>query len=262
MEFKIYVVFHKYIIDNCYTKDTSFDMKYYDFIKCNELFEAQYNKSLGYNILYENNFNIYNPKLQDLNKPYMAISAIYHIYKNELYKNLNYIGFIEYDLSLEVDPKTINRNPHNNEIQKQKNIKKITEHIKNIVTENERIIIVLSARNRFRVFYEEANNMLINGQNLFNIILEHFNKFYNTNHCFKDIWDANPLIGDQQSFLADKKSFETIMGFLSYLIENKVAELPGFRPSFLLPRYLGMTFYLLDIPTKILSLKHLNKHEW
>ena len=52
------------------------------------------------------------------------------------------------------------------------------------------------------------------------------------------------------------------MSFISYIVENKLAEIPGQRPSFLLARYVGITLYLMDTPTKLLSLKHLNKHEW
>ena len=31
---------------------------------------------------------------------------------------------------------------------------------------------------------------------------------------------------------------------------------------FLVARYFGVTQHLLNVPTKLISLKHLNKHEW
>ena len=78
----------------------------------------------------------------------------------------------------------------------------------------------------------------------------------------QQLLDENPVLGDQQSFLADKNTFEKIMGFITTIIENKKAEYPGLRPSFLLARYFGVTIHLLNVPTKLISLKHLNKHEW
>ena len=88
MNYKIYIIFHKYLLDNCYKKDQQFNINNYIFFKCNELFPAKYNKDFGYNVKYEKNCEIYNPKLQDLKKPYMAVSALYHIYKNKLYESL------------------------------------------------------------------------------------------------------------------------------------------------------------------------------
>ena len=79
-------------------------------------------------------------------------------------------------------------------------------------------------------------------------------------------------MGDQQSFLADKETFEQIMSFISYIIENKIVEYVKshkyrrrqryYRPSFLIARYFGVKLHLLDVPTKLISLKHLNKREW
>jgi hypothetical protein len=260
MNYKLFVVFHKYLLDNCYLKDKKFNLNNFIFFKCNELFPAQYNKNFGYNIMYEKNFSIYNPKLQDLKKPYMAVSALYHIYKNEFYKNLDYIGFLEYDLSLEPDPVLISKNINNKEIQELKNIKSITESIENEIKNNKNLIIILSGRHRFRSFFEE--NTLINGKNVFYKIVDEFNTHFKTNHKVQQLLDEDPVLGDQQSFLADKNTFEKIMGFISKVIETKGAEHKGLRPSFLLARYIGVTIHLLNVPTKLISLKHLNKHEW
>lgn len=259
MVYKLYVVFHKYIIDNSYINDPYFDINNFIFFKCNEKFEGKYNKDI-YKVKYEKDLEIYNSKLQDLEKPYMAVSALYHIYKNEVYKNLDYIGFMEYDLCLEPDPTLIKQNPDVKEIQDMKNIKSMTKEIHKYMKENERLIILLSARYRFNDFFSEEN--IIEGRNFYYRVFDDFNKYYNTNHKVEDILKENPVLGDQQSFLADKKTFELLMGFISYLVESKRAEVPGFRPSYLLARYIGMSLHLLNIPTKLLSLKHLSKHEW
>lgn len=260
MSYKIFVVFHKYLIDNCYLKDKNFKKDNFIFIKCNELFAPKYNQKFGYDIVYEKDFHIYNPKLQDLKKPYMAVSAIYHIYKNKVYNKIDYIGFMEYDLSLESDPILIENNPNNKEIQDLRNINSINCEIEKQMKMNKRLIIILSGRHRFKSFYDE--NTIVDGKNIFYKIIDEFNKHFNTNHNLNKLLEENPVLGDQQSFLADKETFEQIMGFISFIIENRKVELNKLRPSFLLARYFGVTLHLLDIPTKLISLRHLNKHEW
>ena len=132
--------------------------------------------------------------------------------------------------------------------------------IENTIKENKEIIIILSGRHRFKNFYNQ--NIIINGKNLFFKIVDEYNAYFNTNHSVQELLDENPIMGDQQSFLADKKTFENIMGFITTIIEEKKAEHEGLRPSFLLARYFGITIHLINVTTKLLSLKHLNKHEW
>ena len=251
-EFKLFIIFHKYLLDNCYIIDPELELDNLIFIKCNELFKPTYNKNFGYNIIYEKDFKIYNPKLQDINKPYMAISAIYHIYKNKIYNNLKYIGFLEYDLSFEPETCLLNNNKQDLEIQKLKNIKSITSEIKQQFLKNDKIILILSGRHRFKSFYNENN--MINNINLYEKIIIDYNKFYNTNHTLDKLFNENPVLGDQQSFLADINTFEKIMEFISFIIENKYVEIDGFRPSFLLARYIGVTLYLFDVPKKLIML--------
>ena len=269
MNLKIFVVFHKYLIDNCYLKDSNFNINNFIFFKCNELFKAQYNQNFGYYVMYEKDFEFYNPKLQDLSKPYMAVSALYHIYKNKFYDDIDYVGFLEYDLSLEPDPVLIENNKNVHSIQDLKNIKSINDEIEKQIKNNDRIIIILSGRHRFKSFFNQ--NIMVNGKNLFYKIIDEFNSHFNTKHNVKQLLDENPVIGDQQSFLADKKTFEIIMEFISYIIENKKVEIKDnnskkntlkYRPSFLLARYIGIILHLLNVPTKLIGLKHLNKKEW
>ena len=259
-EYKIYVIFHKYLLDKCYKNDSKFNIEKYKFIKCNELFPAEYNKMCGYDICYEKDFNFYNSSLQNLSNPYMAVSAIYHIYKNNVYKDYKYIGFLEYDISLEIDDVLLKNNTSHVEIQKLKNITSITEEIEKNISTNKELIIILSGRHRFKSFFDE--NIIVNNKNIFYKILNEFNIYFNTEYTVEYLLINNPILGDQQSFLADICTFEKIMGFISHIIENKYAEISGLRPSFLLARYFGITLYLLDVPTKLISLKHLNKHEW
>lgn len=259
-ETKIYVIFHKYIIDTCYQKDTYLNLSNYIFLKCNELFPAQYNRNMNYQIIFEKDMKFYNPELQNLKKPYMAVSALYHIFKNKIYQKHQYIGFLEYDLSLEIDPVLVKNNPKVSSIQKLSHIKSINQEISRLLSNNSRIIILLSARHRFESFFSENN--MIGGKNLFYHIVDNYNQFFKTSHTVQELLDNNPVLGDQQSFLADQKTFESVMSFISSIIEQKKVEINGFRPSYLLARYIGVTLYFLDIPTHLLSLKHLNKHEW
>lgn len=257
---QIYVVFHKYLINDCY-KDKNFDHKYFTFFKCNEKYPPQYDSNFGYNIKYEKDCEIYNPELQNESKPYMAVSAIYHIYKNNIYKKHNYIGFMEYDLVLKPDPKLI-KNLGTTDLYDDyfKSKQTMVEIIKNICNNNKKHIIILSGRYNFQEFYNEKN--MIDNINLFDKIINEFNDFYKVNHSVEKLLEKNPIICDQQSFMCDNETFETIMKFISHIIENKYVEVKGFRPSYLLARYIGVTLELIDVETTLLSLQHLSRHEW
>jgi len=258
-QLQIFVVFHKYLINECYN-DLKFDLNKFTFFKCNEKYPAEYDKDFGYKVMFEKDLQIYNPKLQDESKPYMAVSALYHIYKNDIYKKYNYIGFMEYDLKLNPDPKLIKDFGSNYYTEFYKNDKTICDIINDICNKNNKHIIILSGRHCFKEFYNENN--IINGENLYHKIIREYNSFFNTTHKIDDLKVSNPIMCDQQSFIADNETFEIIMRFVSHIIENKLVDYKGFRPSYLLARYIGVSIHLNDTETTLLSLKHLNRHEW
>jgi|688.fasta_scaffold280948_1 hypothetical protein len=92
----IFVVFHKYIFDECYKHiPQEILYKYFTFIAVNPKIEKCYTKN-KYNIMNEWELPIYDSTFQE--RGYNENSAIYHIYINNLHKKYNYIGFFQYDM--------------------------------------------------------------------------------------------------------------------------------------------------------------------
>ena len=88
---QIFVVFHKFIFDECYLNipqnilDT-----YFTFIAVNETIPKSYQQN-KYKVINEWDLPIYDKTFQE--KGYNENSAIYHVFINNLHKNYNMIGF-------------------------------------------------------------------------------------------------------------------------------------------------------------------------
>jgi hypothetical protein len=93
---QIYVVFHKYIFDECYSEIPQDILnEYFTFIAVNNKIEKQYTPN-KYKVIKEWELPIYDNTFQEFG--YNENSAIYHIYKNKLHQKYSYIGFFQYDM--------------------------------------------------------------------------------------------------------------------------------------------------------------------
>jgi hypothetical protein len=88
----IYIVFHQKVFEELYEKMEEEDKK------CITLYGVNKKVDTSMNILYESELPLYNPLLQK--NLWNEGSAFYHIYKNGLYQDLDYIGFGQYDMKL------------------------------------------------------------------------------------------------------------------------------------------------------------------
>jgi FkbM family methyltransferase len=243
-----FVIFHKELFDANYTCDRSFDLNKYIFIKANEKFKPIYNKNFGYNVIYENKFNYYDKRLQK--RLYYAPSAIYHIYKNNLYKEYDFIGFLEYDLTL----KSINKGGLIN----------VTETIDRIVNRNkgEKLHISYSSIHKFRDLYRQGQtDLVLDGKNWMDTIIQDYNNYFGTEHNINCLKNSLEKANTQQSFLVDQQTFEHIMGFITHVIENKLAERCENRlmPATFLERYFAVALRFEDIKKNIETI-NLNLH--
>jgi len=94
-DIQIFIVFHKFIFDECYSvfpEDVLY--KYFTFIAVNEKIEKKYTKK--YKVINEWELPIYDKTFQE--RGYNENSAIYHIYINNIHKNYKNIGFFQYDM--------------------------------------------------------------------------------------------------------------------------------------------------------------------
>ncbi|MFK7840338.1 MAG: phytanoyl-CoA dioxygenase family protein [Bdellovibrionales bacterium] len=244
MTWKNFVMFHKQLEEKSYTIDPSFSFDHYTFIEANP--DVPRNIDTDFfdgHIIKEWELPEYNERLQAAT--YMAPSIIYHIYKNNLHTNLSHIGFLEYDIPL-----------------KRSDLKSVSETISDIINKNERVIIPYRYQHTLSVLRNQKN-IKMNGRNAVDQIFDDYNDYFNTTHKPKQYLDQK--VTTQQSFLADIKTFEKIMGFISHVIDNKLAERKNswHRPSTLMDRYFAVSLLLEnDAKTIPLSLEHQNLKQW
>ena len=90
----------------------------------------------------------------------------------------------------------------------------------------------------------QENDITINGLNWSIQIIKDYNTFFGTNHTREEVHSEDPIIGTQQSFICDIKTFEKLGTFLEYLIEEKgVHDKYVPMPATLFERYVGIFFH-------------------
>jgi hypothetical protein len=96
--FQLFIVFHKKIFDECYQNIPSEVLqKYFTFIAVNQNIPKEYTKN-KYKVINEWELPIYDKSFQA--RGYNENSAIYHIYVNNLHKAYKYVGFFQYDMTI------------------------------------------------------------------------------------------------------------------------------------------------------------------
>lgn len=237
-------MFHKDLSRENYTCDPHFSFEKYTFIEANPNIESTIDTDFfGKNPIKEYELPLYDERLQKA--VYMAPSIIYHAYKNNLHKDLDYIGFLEYDIPL-----------------KHPDYSSVTERIENIINGNQSLIVPYRYQHALKNLHKQKD-IKINGKNAIDQIFDDYNQYFDTSFNRKDFMQA--IITSQQSFLADTKTFEKIMGFISHVIENKLAERPNswHRPSTLMDRYFGISLLLENSAKTVpLPLEHQNMKQW
>src|SRR6516165_553463 len=94
-KYLLYTIFHNKLRDDMY-KECPEILKHMIFFGVNQKYEKIYSKDKGYNILNEWELPHFRPEMQK--DGYCQTSALYHIYKNKLYLDYDYLGFFQYDM--------------------------------------------------------------------------------------------------------------------------------------------------------------------
>lgn len=95
---RIYSVWHNKLFNELYDGVSDDDLANIVMFGVNESYKKEYDANRGFNIQYEWDLADYNPTLQQ--HGYCQTTAMYHIYKNGLYRGLDYIGFIQFDMKV------------------------------------------------------------------------------------------------------------------------------------------------------------------
>jgi FkbM family methyltransferase len=155
---KIFNIWHNKLFDHCYSNLDENSLNKIIMYDVNPKYNKIYNTSKNYNILREYELEIYDKLLQETN--YCQTSCLYHIFTNKYYKNIDYIGFIQYDMKLDKDF-----------------IYSMETKIKN--SNNIIYFYSLTVENKINVTYicKPYNNS----------ILEKYNNYFNTKHTYENI---------------------------------------------------------------------------
>lgn len=234
---KVFVVFHKMIIDSCHENDKSYDAANYTYFKCNDAFPI--GNGDAYDVIKESSLEFYDKTLQE--RTYMAPSAIYHVYKNKLYEGLDRIGFIEYDIEFSDG---------------------MTADITNRPTE----LCYLSPKHELRKIVGQSS-IRMNGVPCCKQIVDDYNEYFQKDYDYEQFAKSTMVVTSQQSFLVSVDIFEKIMAFITMVIESRLAERPKswHRPSTLMDRYFAICLHIERLEGRTFSkmdTTHLNRQLW
>ncbi len=99
--FQIFVVFHNKIFDECYADiPAEILQKYFTFVAVNTKIAKEYTPN-KYKIINEWELPIYNNNFQE--RGFKENSVIYHVYANNLHLPYKYIGFLQYDMHINMN---------------------------------------------------------------------------------------------------------------------------------------------------------------
>lgn len=195
----IYSVFHNHFYDELYN-----DIENEEENKMITLYgvkEKQINTT-KLNILYEEDLEIYNPNFQKLK--YNECSALYHLYKNGLYKKYDYVGLCQYDMKFFSN--TIN-------------------DIKNIInnTSIDYIFNIGYFPDIKDTGFNGGHGLIINSINNLPCGLETYNKFFNTNYTSEEV--KKNLLIHCNTFIIPSKMFENMISWMEeYFIDDLILD--------------------------------------
>jgi len=222
---RVYNIFHNKVFDELIeTNDERLTM-----YGVNENIEKEFTENTQkYNVMFEYDLAIYEPIWQK--KGYAQTSCLLHLFKNKLYEDLDYIGFLQYDMK-------INENFFTD---LDLNINKAKSQNKLFIGYSSRICID---------YILQWDSTLADDTPL--SALSHYNKFFNANYTLKDIqknFYANFGIIMLHTFVIPKEMFHKMMTWLSVYMEDIKDNFPSkHRPCDYLERCHGLFIALENL---------------
>jgi hypothetical protein len=197
MSFTLYVVFHKFLVPECYETLSGEQMNYLRFMAVNAKIPKEVPENLRPLVIAERNLPWYNPFLQ--HNRFCESSAFFHVWKNPQLLN-DYIGFFHYDMLIERPA-----------------IEFLQEQIKGLGAE--RVLftnVTLTARPHIQQILDLPQ---------WNQIIQLYNRTFGTSHTIFTVLDEElPMY---HSFVVHRETFERMMLFAEKAIPA-LFELIGF----------------------------------
>ena len=229
LSLKAFVVFHNIIYPEIYLD--LYGKHYLTLYGVKERLNEKGNSPLD--VLYENHLPIHEPIWQKL--CYNEASALYHIYKNRVHEQYDYVGFFQYDM----------------------------------VFSNDCFSVIEGQCNERTIFYDQFHSVYSENSDSFdrsinvclNEGLQYYNDFFGT--CFTSETLNTYKVLKNNTFIVHKRVFEKLMNWMSrYYMDNfDLVELmrnkSNLNPGYVIECFTGV-FLCLQVAEGIAEYKHIN----
>jgi hypothetical protein len=270
MKWKIFIMCHNCILDDMYSGDKDFSSQNYSFFKLGPS-DLDFSENREYHII--NEFDL---PIHIRNAHYAELTGLYAIYKNGLYKDLDFIGFSHYDKEhrlIGVSPDTNIDKLESTRLQVEKSHKAngrtdITYRIENCLQENPHGVHIILEAHEFNKIYsqkvmmdkDDPDGFVGDGVNCFDAILDDYNSHFGTSFTISDV-AADGYLTMCDCFVTSISLFEKLMKFLVPIIESRRLDIFDSKRQHrlqggLLERYVAVFFALEKIKKIEMSTFH------
>ena len=270
LKWTIYMMCHNIIWDEMFEGDHDFTSDHYTFLKLGT-HELEYNPDKNYRVIAETDFPV-----QWKEARYAEFTGMYGLYKSGFHKEMDYIGFSQYDK----EQRLIGDGPDTeiNELERRRvkietdkagggptNITQLTTEI--LEAADGPVHISLESHEFHKIYGQKVmmdddhpDQFLGDGANCFEGILKDYNAFFGTSFTMDDVEKAGWL-NMCDSFLTPSETFDKLMSFIAPIMEDRRLDKYDTKRKHrlqggLLERYAAVFFALEDIRKVDLSTVH------
>ncbi|SCY73198.1 hypothetical protein SAMN02910371_03633 [Butyrivibrio sp. INlla14] len=204
----IYIVSHNTLYKQMYFHDSLFGRDHFQVLNVGS---SSIKDSLGLDVIDQKSLD----KYLDLGKWWAESEGIYNIWRSQLWKELDYIGFIHYDLELRLDDRVVGF-PRTD----------ITSRIEDYLADKKDIHISFETHDfeedynqKIMADEDQPDKLVGDGRNCYDYILEEYNNYYGTNFTKKDLIKRKQ-INLCSCFMMNTDAFNNMMLFWDYIIKT------------------------------------------
>ena len=200
------------------------------------------------------------PDARALGKQWAESEAIYNIYRSGIYREVDYVGFLQYDKELRLRRRRFGILPGPTNV---------TERVQRAISQQSRCHVSFETHpTRWdyeqRIMADERfpETLVGDGRNCYDYIISDYNRFFGTKYTVTDVLDRS-RINLCSCFLVDREGFERMMAFFCDVVTSGRLEAFDTRRRHrlqggLAERYFGL-FLLLEYENFVdLNLHHRN----
>lgn len=251
-KWKIYIVGHKKIYDEMVTHDSGFNNDNYCFLNVGQ--NSRLENSEKYCCINQRDL----PNFVSIGKYWAESEGIYNIWRSGIYKNLDYIGFLHYDIELRLCKKFFIRSNTD-----------ITKRINRYINKRERAHISFSTfrtkmdiGQKFMVDVNRPNEVTGDDHNCYEYILADYNEYFDAGYTLNDFLQ-HKNINLCSCFLIDVQAFDKMMGFFDWIVSSHKLDIFDTEHKYrfqgaMAERYFG--FFLLFEYRKMLDLSLVHQY--